>query len=158
MGRVFFLLCVLGLGWWCSTNGILYNLMHGFEPEPARKCVLQGVHKEGVYFAPGKEDISYLLDTHIGSGGQRIEAMQKLLAAVSHGLVYKVPESTVAKVVSNSTHKMYGVPHHIVEIEVVDGDFAGQRGWVEREDVVESPLMEAFTAMRASGRKKGDSD
>ncbi len=113
MVRVIFVLCLLGLGWWCNTNLVVYNLMHGLEPVPARKCVLHGARKDGVYFSPEKENISYQLDTHIGTPGQKLEASQRLVAAMSQDLVSKLPEGTAAKVVSNSTHKMYRVPHEL---------------------------------------------
>jgi len=87
--------------------------MHGLEPVPARKCVLHGARKDGVYFSPEKENISYQLDTHIGTPGQKLEASQRLVAAMSQDLVSKLPEGTAAKVVSNSTHKMYRVPHEL---------------------------------------------
>jgi len=60
-------------------------------------------------------------------------------------------------VVSSSTHKMYGVPHHIVQIQLTDPDFAGQSGWVERDNVIDSPFMEAYNSMRATGVKKSNS-
>lgn len=73
-------------------------------------------------------------------------------------VVQLLPENTAAKVVSSGKFKMYGVPHTVVQIDLTDKELAGVRGWVERDNVIDTPLLDAYNSMRATGKKPSNSD
>lgn len=154
MGRIIFLLLVVVLGYWCFTSGVIYNLTHQFEPEPQRAAVLHGPRKDGVKFAPVKENMQYVIDSKIGTPGQRVEAMLRETAAMNQGLIGKFDENTPCKVIETSNITMYRTKYPIVKVAITGGEYKGSRAFVQREDVIDSPVMELFAAMRNAAKKQ----
>lgn len=157
VGKLFWLVVFVGLGWWCNKTGVIYNLTHSLQPEPGRECQVNGPIKSGVYIAPEKADMKFPIDAKIGTPAQRLESRQTLRVIIDQAKVYELPESTKVKVIRSGFVELYKIKNPLVEISVLDGDYAGQTGWVERENVIDSPFMEAFQAMRAAAPAKRES-
>lgn len=154
MGRLFMLLAIAALGYWCYQTGIFYSVTHNFEPEPKRAAVLHGLRKDGVKFALEKENMNYVLDSQIGTPGQKMEAALRLSAAMNQGLVGELPENTKCTVISSTSSKMYMHSYPLVKVEINGGEYDGTQVYVQREDVIDSPMMEGYAAMRNAGKKE----
>ncbi len=142
-----------GVGIVLHNNGVLYNLTHELQPEPARNCKVGGPMKDGTYLALAKEDAKYLIDTHIGNPNDRLNSLRTLSALVAGSRAVQLPENTEVKVISNASTTLYGCKYDISKVKVLHGDLANTTGWVERDTIVDSPLFALYQSMRASKSK-----
>lgn len=150
MGRLFLLVLLAFGGWYAYTNGIFYNATHSGQPEPGRDCELVGPVGTGVNLVYQKEDMRYVIDTHIGSTGQKMEANANLEAMMRGGSGFRAPDHTQAKVLESGKTVLYGVTYMVTKVQITGGDSAGTKGWVERDNVLDTPMMKFVQSMRGT--------
>ena len=150
MGRVVVIVVLLLAGWYCYKTGMFYVLSHDLQPEPNKVSELVGPVGTGVNMAFAEENAKYLIDTHIGTAGQKLEAVQTLNAVIARGDAVNLDDHTKVKALESDKVKVYGCDYAVVQVEVVDGDHQGTNGWVERENVIDNPLQQLFQSMRGT--------
>jgi hypothetical protein len=151
MFRKLFYLCVLaGIGWYCQKSGILYNLTNDMQPEPGRECHIQGPVRAGVYVAGVKETMQFVIDSHIGNANEKAMARASLNTLERRGELTTVDDGTAVTVIGNSKLKVLGFPYPLTQIEINSGSNAGSKGWVQREDVVDTPIQELYQNLRVA--------
>lgn len=145
------MLCIFGgLGWYCYQNGIVYSFMNEGKPEPGRACEVVGPIGEGVYAAPAKSDMQYVIDSHIGTVAEKAQGRMRVGGLVRNGALILLDDHTPVKIVSNSTLRVLGFGYPLTGVEVTGGPQAGLAAWIQREDLVDTPLQQIYQSMRVT--------
>ena len=150
ISKMIMLLVIAALGWYAYTTGAYYSLTHGMQAEPKRACELCGPYRKGAFMAYEKDDADFILQTHIGTPGDKLSSCNTLDAIVSEGRVALLPEHTQAVVETSGTRTLYGCIYPITKVKITNGEYQDQEGWVERENVIDNPIQQIYQAMRST--------
>lgn len=148
--KLFLLLMFAGIGWYCYDSGILHNLMHGMDPEPGRTCQVAGPIGEGSYLAADKDNLRHVIDSHIGTVQEKATGRIRVSGLVRDGGLLVVEDHSSVKVLANGKLRVLGYSYPITKVEVQDGAAEGQSGWVQREDVIDTPIQQLYQSMRGT--------
>lgn len=152
MGRLIMLAIICGIGWYCYNNGIWYNISHGGGPQPGIQGEVAGPVRDGVPMMYDPDEAKYMFDVHIGNTQQKWEAAINLDRLMKNGSGVELDEHTKVKVLDSGTIRFLGADYAIAEVEVLSGPNAGAKGWVERNNLIDTPLQQVYQAMRGTTR------
>ncbi|MBX9722913.1 MAG: hypothetical protein K2X81_16040, partial [Candidatus Obscuribacterales bacterium] len=80
-----------------------------------------------------------------------------LVQQLSNGGIVCPADNTKIKVLGAGEMRLYGCPYKIANVKILDGKFKGRKGWVIRDDVMDTPLAVAINQFR-SGSKHLDKE
>jgi hypothetical protein len=139
-----------GLGWYFYTSGIFYNLTHEMQPELGRRCEVVGPIGEGVDAAGAKESLKYVIDAKIGTASDKAAGRLTVAALKRKGELATLADHTPVKIMESSKLPVLGYPYTLTRVEIIDGEYKGSAAWVQREDVIDSPIYQLHQSMRAT--------
>ena len=148
MGRILFVIIIAAIGWWCYETGIVYGIMHGFEPEPGRDCELVGPTNGALYVATSREALEFIISAAEIKSVNPMEDRGNVNEAIANGEVTAVPDGTRAKVVGSDWVHAGRVPYQATKVMILEGPTVGQEVWVRRDNVVDTPLQKVFAAFK----------
>lgn len=147
---VFFILLLGGL-YWAYQTGILDSLSSGNLPKIGKEVKLRSARKgAGIPIAGDKQTIARAIDSHLGSESDKLVGGVQLAGLYQNGELVKLPDDTKARVAERSTVKVQSMLFQIVKVRILSGNNKGAVGWVERENVIDTPLHELYQSV-ASG-------
>ena len=152
MGKILLFLILAGLGWYAYSNGIWYVCQHGGQPEPGRACEMVGPIKEGVNLALEQDDAKYMYDAQIGRPDMKAASRYTLSQIINEGRIVTVPDHSNVVVGETQFLTLYGNKYPVVHVDVTSGDLNGTSGWVERNNVLDNPVMQLYQFMRGTSR------
>lgn len=161
-GKIFFILLLIGGLFWAYQNDILDSLSSKNRPKIGKAVKLRGpFNKEAVPVAADLNRIGRVIDARLGSGSDKLNGAIELASLYKNGDVIKVPENTQAEVAGVSSVKLHGVPFPVVKVKLLSGSNKGGIGWVDRENVIDTPMHDFFHSIKAgsaSGENKRRGD
>lgn len=143
------ILLALGLVWAYQT-GILESISSGGEVKVGRTAKLCGPIKgSGVPAATDIESLAKEIDAHQGSDSDNPAVLLETESLYRKGLLVKVPENTKVSILESSKVMAASFPHKIAKVRVLSGTERGTY-WVERENVIDTPLQEVMQLLRSN--------
>ena len=140
MGRLIFLVLLIIMGNFLHSTGVLESLNNGNKALISKVCEIASAKENFVYVSADKQMATVVIDAEIGAGYLRAPAVRDRTKSLEEGTTIKVINHTQVKILSNDRIMLYGVPHQLVKIQLMSGPNKGGRGWVERNDVLDTPI------------------
>lgn len=154
MGRLFFWSCIGLCLYYLQTTGILNAVMHGNVPETGRICEVAGPKGGKAFFSPNKEEMRWPIDATIGfSLRDRRPGQARLNTALDTGLIINPANHTKIKVLGNHHVEVYKCWYRVVKVQILNGAYKGKKGWMLREDVIDTPLQQFIQEHFRAGAK-----
>ena len=155
MGKLFFNLLLLAGLYYLYDTGVLQALASGNVPQVGRKCEVCGPKGGYVYMALSKQYASYPIDAAIGfSSRDRANAESALARAVESDIILTPDHHTKVEVLANDKAQLWGCTYRISKVEILEGEYKGKKGWVQREDVIDTPIQDIIQKNFRSGGKR----
>ncbi len=156
MGKLIFLITLALAAYYLYSTGILTSLNNGNQAILGKSCEVSSPYDESVYIGANKRLASVPIDATIGNDYLRLPAKNELQRCLKNGSIAKLPNHTKVKVLGNDKVVLYAIPHGLVKIKVLDGDYEGSLGWVERDRVLDTPMHKLFNQIFKPGRLQKD--
>lgn len=154
MGKFVFNLALLGLAWYLYSSGLLMAVLSGNVPEVGRTCQLWGPKNGQIYVALSRDDIKWPFDATIGfTQRDRAPAQRELSVAVDAGKIICPSDHTAAKILATDKLHLYSCLYPITKVKILSGAYKGKVGWVQRENVIDTPLQELIQRNFRPGMK-----
>lgn len=148
LGRLIFLAVLIGLGWYAYDTGIWHGLQTGFEPEIGREGEMCGPHGGKLYMGTTRDSLGFVIGAAEMKSIERVEDAIKLKNALASGLVAEAENHAKVRVLANGRVVVYRAPFDLVQVQVLDGKYAGAIGWIRRENLLDTPLQQLFSKFR----------
>lgn len=159
MGKLFFLVLIGAAGYYLYATGILLALIDGNTPQIGKECEINSPYGDSVLAAYNKQTAAIPIDATIGSGYMRLPAVAALKTSLKNGQIVKVKNGTRTKILENDKVTLYAVPHQLVKVKILEGDYEGSKAWVERDRVIDTPLQAIWQlALRPNKLNKDEQD
>lgn len=154
MTRLTGIIVFIALAAYLHSSGLLFNITHDLQPETGRQCEVRGAAGHGCNLAYKKDDVKSIIDTRIGTPMDRAASEKVLNSMIRDEQVVHIPEFAEVKVLGAGFVTLYGCRYAVAKVQVVSGAAADTTGWVERENVLDSPLFALYHSMRATKSEK----
>ncbi len=159
MVRVLMFLIIVAallLSW---KTGILESVRSGAVPELGRECIICGPQPEqGVPVAVEPETLAREIETHVGAASSEKVAQNSAIQPLyESGDLVNLPDKTKVKVLDNSSVRVQELPVKIVKVKILSGPSKDAECWVERLNVIDTPIQSIVQGLRVSGKSPGAS-
>jgi hypothetical protein len=152
--RIIQLALICGIGWYVYESGIFYNLTHEMQPEVGRQCEVAGPIGEGVDACSAKDSMKWVIDAKIGTPQDKMAGRLRLERLKTTGEIATLADRTPVRVVENGTLHVLGYRYPLTQVEIAAGEYKGASAWVQREDVIDTPIQKIYQTMRCAPQKK----
>lgn len=153
------LVLLVGALFWAYQNGVLDSISSGNVPKIGKEVKLVGPAKgAGVPIGGDRELISRSIDAHLGTQSDKLAGAMTMATLFRSGELVKLPDNTKARVAEIDTVRVQSMPFKVVRVKILSGSNKGASGWVERDNVIDTPLQELFQAFRSPPKTKGKRD
>lgn len=156
MGKLIFFFTLAWTIFYLHSTGILTSLNNGNQAIVGKSCEISSPYDEDVYIGATKRLAAVPIDATIGNDYLRLPARNELHRCLKNGSIAKLPNHTKVKVLGNDKIVLYAIPHGLVKIKVLDGDYEGSLGWVERDRVLDTPMHKLVNQFLKPGRLQKD--
>lgn len=156
MGRVLFFLTLVAVAYYLHSTGILASINNGNQAIVGKDCELASPYKSGVYVGATKHLAAIPIDATIGNEYLRTPAKTELQRCLNDGRIVSLPDHTKVRVLGNDKVVLYAIPHGLVKVKILNGEYKGSQGWVERERVIDTPLHRIYNQFLRPGRLQRD--
>lgn len=148
----FLLLLAFLLAAW--RTGCLESIRSGAVPESGRECIVAGpIPNKGVPVAVDPESLKKEMDTHVGGASSaRLAGVSGLQSLYDDGQLATIADRSKVKIIENGQLRIDGVPYQIVKVRLLDGDNKGSTVWIERINLIDTPIQAVFQSLRTSGK------
>lgn len=143
MGRVIMFAIISVVAYFVYSSGIWTSLNNGNLAIVGKSCEVCSPAERGVYLGTDKFKAMVPIDATVGAPYLRIPAKMELQKCLDNGSIAKLDEHTKVKILGNTKVTLYGVPHTLVKVKVLNGEYKDDVGWIERDKVIDTP-MHAF--------------
>ena len=91
--------------------------------------------------------ISRAIDSQLGSESDKLAGAMGIAALYHNGDLVKLAANTKARVAGVETVTVHSMPFQVVKVKILSGSNKGGVGWVERDNVIDTPMHELFQSM-----------
>jgi hypothetical protein len=149
-GRLLFFILVLALLFAAWKTGVLESVCSGGVPEYGRECTVEGpVRAKGVPAAIDPETLAREIDTHVGgASSERLALAMGVQSLFDSGALAVVNDGSRVKVVENGSLTVQSMPYKTVKVRVLNGELKGQQLWIERVNLIDTPVQTLFQSLR----------
>lgn len=156
MGKFVFLVILAGITYYLHSTGILNSLDGENKAIEGKDCEIASPYSSGVYVGATKNLAAVPIDATIGTEYLRAPAKIELSRCLRNGSIIKVADRTKVRVLKNDKVKLYAIPHQLVKVKLLSGDYKGSLGWVERDRVIDTPLQQVYHQLLKPGRLQNE--
>ena len=154
MARILIILMIAGVIWYADTHDVAKDVAHLLSPKAGTKCELRGFFGECIYMGDDKPTMKTIVDSTIGNAQDRMQGAQTVATLIRNGDIMELDDHTKVQVIGNDNFILYGATHPIVKVKVLSGGYSGQTGWINRDDVIDSPLQDFYQKNFRQGKKR----
>jgi len=149
-GRFLTLVLILALLFMAWKTGVVESIRSGGIPEYGRDCTVDGpIRLKGVPGAVDPESLSREIDTHVGAASsERLAVAMGLQSLFDSGALVHIPAHSKVSVIENGTVTVQGIQYKIVKITILGGKLKGSEFWIERVNLIDTPLQAFFQSLR----------
>lgn len=154
--KLLFLILLIGGLFWAYQVGILDSLSSNNTPKVGKEVKLcSSIKGAEIPVAADLPTISRAIDSHLGSESDKLAGAMQLAGLYHNGDLVKLAENTKARVAGVNTVKVHSMPFQVVKIKILSGSNKGGIGWVERDNVIDTPMHELLQSFRTSSSGAG---